>query len=148
MLAGIDSATALAARLARPSALAPSESALPITWSCCALTALVCACWLALDGSPPVRSESCATVAPTGFCESATDTVTVPLAFRSEGASDPALSTVCSEAGTGVGRAALADRGAAAVLSAVTRIRPGSAAAPRARPSNLAFLVREGMNAP
>ena len=148
MLAGIDRATALAARLARPSALAPSVRACPIIWSCCALTALVCACWLALVGSVPVRSESCATVAPTGFCESATDTVTVPVAPRSDGASDPALSTVFSEAGTGVGRAPLGDPGAAIALPAVTRTRPGSAAAPKARPRSRAFLVREGMNAP
>ena len=148
MLAGIDIATTFAARLARPSALAPSARACPITWSCCALTALVCDCWLAFAGSAPVRSESSATVAPTGFWESATDTVTVPLALRSAGASDPALSTVFSEAGTGVGRAPLGDPGAAVALPAVTRTRPGSAAAPKARPRSLAFLVREGMNAP
>ena len=136
LLAETDMATTLAARLARPSAFAPSPRAWPITRSCWALTVAVCVCWLALDGSEPVTSASSDTEAPTGFSDSATETVTVPLALRRAGASEPALSmpAALTESGTGTGRAPVGDPGAAAALPAVVRTRPGSAATPAARP--------------
>src|ERR671913_2265421 len=123
--------------------MAASSWARPMTWFCWALTAAVCACWLAFDGIAPVISASSGTEAPTGFADRATDTVTVPLALRSAGASEPAASkpAALTESGTGTGRAPAGDPGAAAGPPGGRGSRAGEGPPAAGGAENLALLL-------